>query len=384
MNKKIRQQFPMLEELIYLQAGGTGGIPLVAIEAAHAFLEARKKNPDIEHTWIAAADKVRSMIADLLGAKANEIAITTSTTAGMNAIANALDLKEGDNVVIDDLDHPSNVMIWRACERQKGIETRTVKSQDGKIPLERFEEAIDNRTRLISIALVSHQNGYLHDIKALAQLAHSHSAHILTDAVQAVGSIPVNVKEMGIDFLACSCYKWLIGPLGLGFLYIDENLLDRVRPVTAGWMQIENHVTDAAGFEKVEKCQLFKSAKKFEIGTINWQGIYELKASLEFLNRVGWDKIHRQVLKLTLMTQERLAGLGLRLFTPKGNQSGLVTAFIDQDLGKEIGNALEKQKIIVKSRPGYLRVDPHFYNTEKEIDTFTKKLTQHLVKLGAI
>jgi cysteine desulfurase/selenocysteine lyase len=384
MNKEIRQQFPMTEELVYLETGGIGTMPLAAIEAAHAFLEARKRNPDTEHLWLATTNAVRGMIAELIGAKPNEIAITTSTTEGMNIIANALDWKEGDNIVIDDLDYPSNRLIWRDCQERKGIEIRIVKSEAGSVPLERFKEAVDDRTRLISFALVSHKNGYLHDAKALSRLAHSHGAYVLTDAVQAVGSIPVDVKEMGIDFLACSCYKWLLGPLGLGFLYVNEELLDKVQPITAGWMQIEEYVTDAAGFVEMDQCRLFDSARKFERGTIHWQGIHELKASLEFMQTVGWDKVYDQVLKLSLMTQERLAQLGLQLFTPRGNRSGLVTAFIQGGVGKKIGNALEEKKIIIKSRPGYIRVDPHFYNTEEEIDIFIEELKKLLVQFGAM
>jgi cysteine desulfurase/selenocysteine lyase len=384
MNKEIRQQFPMTEELVYLETGGIGTMPLAAIEAAHAFLEARKRSPDTEHLWLATTDAVRGMIAELIGAKPNEIAITTSTTEGMNIIANALDWKEGDNIVIDDLDYPSNRLIWRDCQERKGIEIRIVKSEAGSVPLERFEEAVDDRTRLISFALVSHKNGYLHDAKALGRLADSHGAYVLTDAVQAVGSIPVDVKEMGIDFLACSCYKWLLGPLGLGFLYVNEELLDKVHPITAGWMQIEEYVTDAAGFVEIDQCRLFDSARKFERGTIHWQGIYELKASLEFMQTVGWDKVYDQVLKLSLMTQERLAKLGLQLFTPRGNRSGLATAFIQGGVGKKIGNALEEKKIIIKSRPGYIRVDPHFYNTEEEIDIFIEELKKLLVQFGVM
>lgn len=375
----------MTEEFIYLEAGGIGGTPLVAIEASNAFLQARKRYPDIEHLWIDKAVKVRAMIAELLGAKSNEIALTASTTEGMNIIANGLGLKEGDNVVIDDLDYPSNVMIWRDYERRLGIETRIVKHKEGQVPLERFEEAVDDRTRLVSLALVSHQNGYLHDTRSLARLAHSHGAYVLADAVQAVGSIPIHIREMGIDFLASSCYKWLVGPLGLGFLYVNEELLDRVQPVNAGWMQIEERVVDSAGFEEVDKFRRYDSARKFELGTIHWQGVYELEAILEFMKGIGWEKIHKHILKLSLMTQERLLDLGLQLFTPLGTQSGLVTALINKGLGKKIGVALEEErKIIIKSRPGYIRVDPHFYNTEEEIDVFIGELKKYLEKFGAL
>jgi cysteine desulfurase/selenocysteine lyase len=143
-------------------------------------------------------------------------------------------------------------------------------------------------------------------------------------------------------------------------------------------------VTDAAGFVEMDQCRLFDSARKFERGTIHWQGIHELKASLEFMQTVGWDKVYDQVLKLSLMTQERLAQLGLQLFTPRGNRSGLVTAFIQGGVGKKIGNALEEKKIIIKSRPGYIRVDPHFYNTEEEIDIFIEELKKLLVQFGAM
>jgi cysteine desulfurase/selenocysteine lyase len=320
MNREIRAQFPVTQEYVYVNSAGASPQPLVVEQAARSYLNLRNREaPDDVDRLLQKMEEVRGLIADFIGAKPNEIAFTMCTGDGVNLVANALDLGPGDNIVLDDLDYPTNLLVWWDHQQRKGLEIRLIRSEDGTVPLESFEGAVDENTRVISVSRVSHQNGYNHDMRGLADLAHAHGAYLFDDAIQAVGAIQVNVRELGIDFLSCGLYKWLLGPRGLAFVYVREELLDRIRPTRQGWMQLED------GFYDLEHRKIFTSARKFEYGTPNFLGVYQLGAALEYMNEIGKDKIEQQVLSLSSQLYNGLSEKGLRLFTPPGTRSGIVS-----------------------------------------------------------
>jgi cysteine desulfurase/selenocysteine lyase len=222
---------------------------------------------------------------------------------------------------------------------------------------------IDDSTRLVTVSHVAHSNGYVHDLTALVKLAHSHRAYLHVDAIQAVGAIRLDVREAGVDFLTSGAYKWLLGPIGLGFLYVSEEALSELEPPHGGWRQVSRWQDDLP----LQPPRLYKDARKLEMATIHFQGLYELKAALEYIGAIGIDRIENQVLRLSSHTWHGLNELGLPLNTPPQTDSGIVTCRLD-DVAKT-ACALEEAKIVATFRAGnQLRVSPHFFNTTEEVD----------------
>jgi len=368
MNPEVRSDFPVTRELAYLDTAYDGPYPLPVLQAGKDFLDRRSRGvagrvPD----WLDVMDQVRHKIAALINAKPSEIAITTNTTEGTNIVATSLGLGPGDNVVWESLSYPSNAVVWSNQARRRGFENRAAKNKQGVpdviLDIADFERLVDSRTKVISVSYVSHRNGYALDVRGLADLAHAHGAYLHVDAIQAVGAIRVDVRDIGIDFLTCGAYKWLLGPMGLAFFYVREELLAQVSPMFAGELQVKAWTDDSGVYPR----ELYQSARKFERATLHFQGAYELRAALDYIARIGMDKIEEQVLRLSSKLWRGLDGLGLELMTPPETRSGIVTCIVKD--GAKVAQLLGDNKIVVSARPGNaIRISPHFFNTEREID----------------
>jgi cysteine desulfurase/selenocysteine lyase len=363
MDRRIRSDFPVTRESTYLNSAFIGPSPEPVLRAGRNFLEQRGRGlaggPD---AWLVAADQARHAVAAFINAKANEIAFTTNTTEGTNLVATFLDLNPGDNIVWDDLDFPSNRLVWLHQVKTKGVENRVVKSKGGAVRLADFERLVDDRTRVISVSHVSHHNGFRHDVKALAHLAHSCGAYLHVDAIQAVGAVQVDVKDSDVDFVTCGTYKWLLGPVGLAFFYVRQELLPKFDPPFRGWMQVETWADDSAS----STYELYPSARKFETATLHFQGIYEIIEALNTLNALGMDAIEERILQLASKLWNGLAGLNVEVLTPPETQSGIVTCSVKD--GPRIATLLADNQIVVTVRGNHVRISPHFFNTEQEID----------------
>jgi selenocysteine lyase/cysteine desulfurase len=364
MNSTIRAQFPLLDQVTYLNSAAVCIMPLVSQEAGLHWRERMyRRRPDALDDWLAQMEAARRTVAAFIGAQPSEIAFTGNTGDGEAFVANGLAFKPGDNIVIDDLEYPSGHVTWRETAKRFGLEVREVKSVDGMATPQMFEPQVDERTRLVAVAHVSHHNGYRHDLKALARLAHEHGAFIFADATQAVGSFRMDMRDLDVDFLVCATYKWTLGPLGLAFFYCKAELLDQLNASRWGWMQAVE--SDAQG----RPIRLHADARKFEYGTLPFQGIVELQTSLEFLNEIGMDKVEARVFALNARLHEGLRQIGADVWTPVDNRSGMAT--IHHLDAKRVGEVLEREGIITMPRPAprnQIRISAHYYNLESEID----------------
>jgi cysteine desulfurase/selenocysteine lyase len=374
MNAKIRSDFPVTEELTYLDTAYDGPYPVPVLEVGQEFLQKRSRGtggrvPD----WLEVLEQVREDLAGLIGAKRGEVAITTNTTHGTNIVVTSLRFEPGDNVVWDDLSFPSNTAVWKGLERSKGIENRVLKNKGGAVSLADYERVVDDRTRVISVSHVSHRNGYVYDLKGLADVAHAHGAYLHVDGIQAVGAIGVDVRSADVDFYTAGTYKWLLGPIGLAFFYVKEELLPELEPVHRGFLGVESWADD----QHLVPGKFFETARKFETATVHFQGVFELKAALDYLSGVGMDKIEEQVLKLSSRVWRGMKGLGLPLFTPADPRSGIVTCVTGD--GEAVGQLLRENNIVASINLGReLRVSPHFFNTEEEVDRLLSVLESRL------
>jgi len=361
----IRKNFALLSDTIYLNSAYIALCPPSVVRAGCAFQEAKGNQPYSLGQMVDKTEEVRQKFAQFVGASPDEIGFISSTSEGENIVVNSLDFKKGDTVVIDDLHYSTTFALYRHLEKTKGIELRIVPNREGRVLLNDFASVIDKRTKLVSVAWVSHQNGFRHDMQALANLAHSHGALLYTDAIQAVGMFPMNLTEIGLDFLASGTYKWLLAGFGVAPFYVRKEHLDWIQPDRRGHLHIER---DLGNY----RYELYKTAKKFEYATLSFVSIYQLGASLAYLEQVGVDRIEKHTVSLAWKLRKGLVDLGFKLFTPEGNGSSIVTFFNPKPY-EETAKIFQDARIQVSFRGenrSQIRVSPALYNNAEDIDLF--------------
>lgn len=361
----VRKDFPLLENTTFLNSAYIALVPPSVVGAGCAFHEAKGNKPYSLGQMVDKTDEVRQQFARFVGASPDEIGFISSTSEGENIVVNSMGFQPGDNVVIDDLHYATTFAIYKHLEETKGIELRIVPNKAGRTSPENFISFVDGKTKLVSVAWVSHQNGFRHDMNALAKLAHASGALLYTDAIQAVGMFPMNLANTGVDFLATGTYKWLLAGFGVAPFYVRKEHLDRIQPDRRGHLHIEKDLGDY-------RYELYRTAKKFEYATLSFASIYQLGASLSYLERVDVKRIEEHTVSLAKKLRKGLADLGFRMFTPEGNASSIVTFFNPKPY-EEASKIFDEARIQVSfrgERRAQIRVSPALYNNAGDIDRF--------------
>ena len=360
----VRRDFPAVRDGLYLNSAYIAPIPLPVADAARAFAERKASKPIPLDEMLKKTDEVRGQFARLIGAEPNEIGFLFATSEGENIVASALDLKAGDNVVVDELHYETSFVLYRHLEETRRISLRIVEHRDGRVSSDDFARLMDDRTRLVSVAWVSHQNGFRHDMRALADVAHAHGALFYTDAVQALGMFPANVRAAGVDFMTSGTYKWLLGGFGVAPFFVRHELLDRIRVDRLGALHVEKELGD-------HRYEIYRTAKKFEYATLPFAEVYQLGTALAYLERVGVDRIERHTVALAGELREGLAALGFRVLTPPDNGSSIVSVHLDRNQARA-REVLDKNGVQVSFREkgSQVRVSPALFNTRDEIRRF--------------
>jgi len=360
----VRRDFPVVRDGLYLNSAYIAPVPLPVAEAARVFADRKTSKPIPLGEMLAKTDEVRQQFARLVGADAAEIGFLFATSEGENIVSSALDLKAGDNVVVDELHYETTFVLYRHLEETRGIALRIVKHRDGRVTRDDFARAVDDRTRLVSVAWVSHQNGFRHEMRPLADLAHAHGALFYADAVQALGMFPVDVRAAGVDCMTSGTYKWLLGGFGVAPFFIRRELLEKIRVDRLGALHVEKDLGD-------HRYAIYRTAKKFEYATLPFAEVYQLGAALTYLERVGIDRIERHTVALARQLRDGLAALGFRLFTPPDNGSSIVSVHLDrnQARAREILDG-EHVQVSFRENGALIRVSPALFNTRDEIGQF--------------
>ena len=355
----IREDFAIVQtDQVFLNTAYSAPIPRPVLAAGIAALHRSEIDPLADPE----SDAVRAGFARLINASVSEIGLLHSTGEAENVIARGLNLKAGDNVVITSLHYDNEFILYRALEKELGIEFRIAPHREGAVEVKDVEPWVDRKTRLISVALVSHQNGYVHELRSLAELAHSHGAFLYADAIQAVGSIAVDVRATQVDFLCAGAYKWLLSRNGVAPFYVKESLFDTLRLDRYGEGQISSRLPN-------RQYDLYTDARRFESATASRGATAELAASLKYIDRIGIENINAHGVHLGLKLQQEISRMGYRLFTPMGNRCPIVAFYITRDIGQ--ARALfSENKINVTVRNGTVRVSPALFNTEADIERF--------------
>ena len=360
----VRGDFPVVEQGIYLNSPYITPSPRQVIDAGNTFWQAKAHNPISLGDMLAETTSVRQKFARLIGATESEIGILDATSAGENLVARSLDLSRGDNVVIDDLHYETTYALYRGLAETRGVELRIVRSGDGAATVEEFAELVDDATRVVSVSWVSHRNGYAHDLRGLAELAHAHGAYLYADAIQGIGMLPLNVRETGIDFLTAGTYKWMLGGYGVAPFFVRAELLGTIEPDRAGSLNIANELPDF-------HFELHDDARKYIYATPAFGAIYQLGAALDYLLDVGIDNIERHTLALAGRLHNGLTRQGHRLLTPAKNGSAIVVFEHDHDPAVVLRSLEEAAiQITLREEGRQVRVGAALFNNDEEIDRF--------------
>ena len=356
----VRADFPVTTGRVFLNSAHIAPVPRQVAAAGRDFVDMKLTRPLEIDELLAKADTVRAQFAALVNASPDEIGLLYSTAEGENIVANGISLAPGDNVVIDELHFPTEFVLYRALEASKGIELRIVKHRDGALNVRDFEPHVDARTRLVSVAWVSHLNGFRHDVRPIADLAHAHGALFYVDAIQAVGMFPVDVRASEVDFLCCGTYKWLLAGFGVAPFFIRRELLDRVRPDRFGWGDIGRELPDY-------HYELVQPAKRFEYSSRAFGAVYQLGASLSYLTNVGIPRIEEHTVGLARRLRDGLDRQGYKLFTPPDNRSSIVVVYATKPVA-DMHASFEAANVHVTADEGRVRIAPALFNTADDVD----------------
>jgi selenocysteine lyase/cysteine desulfurase len=320
--------------------------------------------------WKEGLRETRHRAAALIGAAVDEVALVPNTTAGVNLVAEGLPWQPGDNVVVPDNEFPTNQYPWLHLA-DRGVETRRVPAENGRMPAERLAAACDARTRIVSVSWVSYASGWRQDVQRLVELVHQRGVLLFLDAIQGLGVFPLDVRRTPVDFLAADGHKWLLGPEGAGVFYIRREHLPRLRPVGIGW----HSVVHAHDFGRIE-LRLRDTAERYEGGSWNIAGVLALGASLGLLARFGSQAIARRVLEVTNLACRRLreSGAVLRSDRSGPHASGIVLFELPGCDPAAARRACLERQVAVGCRAGGLRISPHAYNDAEDVERLIEAL----------
>lgn len=325
--------------------------------------------------WASAVERTRASAARLINADTDEIALVPNTTTGINFVAEGLDWRSGDNVVLLGDEYPSNVYPWMNQQTQ-GVEVRFVPTDFGRVDLDRLRETCDERTRVVSLSWVSFSTGYRHRFDQVGEIAHKVGAFFFLDAIQGLGVFPIDVASTPIDFLSADGHKWMLGPEGAGFAYIRKEHLDRLRPVGVGAMSVVGRYD----FSTLD-FRLRQNASRYEGGSLNMGGLISLGASLDFLAEWPAGKLAEAILDITDLAIEKLRGAGAKVLSHREAEisghdprSGIVSFTLPGRDPEEARSRCLAAGVALSCRGGRLRIAPHGYNDEDDLNRLVDAL----------
>ncbi len=363
--EEVRDQFPYLKlGKIYLNHASLSPVPQPVIDRANLFLKRRSETHiDDMSQYISDTEEAKQKLALLLNGEADRFAFFDNTSTGLNILAQGIDWKPGDRVLLNDVEFPSNVYPFLNL-KHLGVEIDFVHSKKGAVNSNDIIAAVRPETRLISISAVQFLSGYRANLKRIGEFCRERGIIFSVDAIQALGALPVDVNECKIDFLSSGTQKWLLGLMGLSFIYITEELQHEITPRFVGWASMENQ-TSLLDYNFTFK----KSADALQNGTINMIGVNALIGALDLLHAVGTSRIESRIIEHTLFMNERLQETGLKPLSAKyklKNLSGIVS--FASPRAKLIHQKLTEAKISSSLREGFIRLSHHFYNTTDELE----------------
>jgi cysteine desulfurase/selenocysteine lyase len=373
MTPELRALFPITKRSIYLNHAAVSPPPITTIHAVEAQLRDVHENGSINfRDWLAVKEQARRLLANLLGARPEQVAFVRNTSDALSTVANGLNWRRGDNIVTFSREFPSNIYPWLRVRDAFGVEVRMCEERDGRIDFAELSSLVDHNTRIVAISEVQYASGFRMDLERLGRLARQHDALFVVDVIQALGVVPTSVEAEFIDVAAGAGHKWLLSPEGVGYLYLSDRARDRIQPTLVGWVSVPNP-DDYFNYEQGWN----RGALAWETGTGPAALIYGFKASLELLTRFGVQNTAHYLEELTDELCARLAAKRYEVVSSRApsEKSQIVCIRPPEGLSAmALYHQLNTRKIITAPRGGRLRIAPHFYNTPAEIEEFVAAL----------
>lgn len=366
-----RAQFPHTENgHIYLNHAAISPLSRKVTTALRDYLDNRSFGTveDFE-TWMQTVDETRNLIARFIHTNHPErVTFMGNTSDAISAVAEGLSWNEGDEIILNSMEFPSNVQPFRILERFGVKLIYLIPDDEGRILPEQIKKAITEKTRLVSISAVQYLNGFRADLKSIGEICNQYNLLFVVDGIQGLGAADIDVTTCRIDALATGAHKWLMAPMGIGFLYISEKLMKQLSPAKTGWLSVEVP-WDLTNFDQ----PWLPVSKHLETGTLNISGIFGLNASLKNFFDIGMDTVQNEIGKLVDFTIERLQDEpSVKIITPiqPQDRAGIITFSVNgMDSPDDFVNSLKSNGITISAREGYIRISPHYYNTTDEIET---------------
>lgn len=370
--QRYRAEFPVTRRVVHFNHAG---VAPASTRVARAVARLMDEALDLDHTteavWTERGEAVRASFARLIGARAEEIAFVKNTSEGLSLIAAGIDWRAGDNVLAPDGEYPSNVYPWLGLRRWD-VETRLVRAAGPVLTLDDLRAAADARTRLVAVSFVDWQTGARVDLARIGAWCRERGILFVVDGIQGVGALELDVEQANIDCLAVGGHKWMLSLEGVGALFVSRRVVDRIASVLHGW-------------KSVSDCDTYlpyhfdprPDAAKFEPGSSPWLGIAAFGAALEMLLEVGAERVESRILELTDRLATGLRARGAEIVSPwaRGQRSGIVNFRLGND-PEALRDALLARGFFLRMRAGGIRVAPHFYNHEDEIDRLLAALDE--------
>ncbi|WP_132057407.1 aminotransferase class V-fold PLP-dependent enzyme [Halorussus amylolyticus] len=366
----LRADIPALDRTIYMNTGAAGPSPTRVVGAGEGCLERHEYEAPAEEGAYPAAfevfDRTREAVANHLGATPEEIALTQSTTDGINRVAAALDWEAGDKVVRTDLEHSSGILPWKRLA-SRGVETEVVGTEGGRLDMDAMADAVQD-AKLVCLSSLTWTHGTLLPVSEVVEMAHDAGALVLVDAVQCPGQMETDVTEWGADFVAGAGHKWLLGPFGAGFLHVSPGAEDHLEPAHIGYRSVEDPNAEEYAYEP--------GAHRLEVGTVSPVPYAGLREAIHLIEEIGYDTIEGRIERLTDRLKDGIEESDeARLLSPREYESGLVSFVVDDP--EATVERLAEEGVRIRDLPypdGVVRASVHVFNTEDDVDALVERI----------
>lgn len=367
----FREKFPIFETKHFINSCSKGALSLEVQQAYQQYLQDWAELGSPWELWVTQHEQFRGQVANLLNAQIDEIAIKTSVSDAVNVLANSLDYSgERHKIIVDDYAFPTTAQIWHAQAKNGAEIVHIYEDDDATISLEKYADVIDEQTLLVSLTHVCYRHGARQDIAEIVKLAHEHGALVLLDSYQALGTFPIDVVALGVDFLVGGMLKYLLGSAGLAFLYVRDEHIQDLLPSVSGWFaQSDIFAMD------IYQNDFAPSARRFESGTPPNANIYAGIAGLKLIEDIGVPEIETHLKLINSAIKDRAREQGYTVRTPELH--GAMLAIQSNDVEQLVDLLAENERVIVSSRDGNLRISPHFYNDLSDIDALFVGLSKY-------
>jgi kynureninase len=368
-----RKEFPILDKTVYMISHSLGAMPRRVYERLKEYADiwASRGIRAWEEGWWEMPVTVGNLISSIIGASPGEVVMHQNVSICQSIVTSCFDWTgQRNKIVCESLDFPSNLYIYYALERA-GARVVTVPSEDGiSVPIERLLEAIDEETLLVAVSHVIFRSSFIQDLKAITDRAHEVGAMVMADIYQSAGTVPINVREIGVDFATGGSVKWLCGGPGAAYLYVRRDLWPQLEPRLTGWMAHQHPFAFEAGPIKYAD-----DAFRFLNGTPNIPALYAARSGYEIINQVGVEKIREKSMRQTTRLIELAEEAGFRINCPRRAAERGGTVVIDVPNGQEVTRELLRRDFLVDYRPGAgIRIAPHFYSEDEELDLTIREI----------